>query len=203
MTIETLVAIFVAALVVKASPGPGVFATVGRALAEGFWPTTVFIAGIMVADCLFFLAAVFGLAIVAREMGEVFLYVRLAGVAFLFWLGVRYWLAPATPIAARPAARVGRVRSFLGGVLLTLGNPKVILLYLGLLPTFVDLVALAAADVALLAVIFLGILGSTLSAYAYAAASARRLFRSERAVKLLNRGAGTVLIGTGVAVAAR
>ena len=54
----------------------------------------------------------------------------------------------------------------------------------------------------LLTAMFLGILGSTLTAYAYAAARARRLFRSKTAMKRLNRSAGTFLIGSGGAVAA-
>ena len=58
-------------------------------------------------------------------------------------------------------------------MLLTLGNPKVILFYLGLLPTFVDLSGLGIADNGLLAVMFISILGGTLSAYVYAAARAR------------------------------
>ena len=87
-------------------------------------------------------------------------------------------------------------------MLLTLGNPKVILFYLGLLPTFVDLSELGIADIGLLAVMFISILGGTLSAYAYAAARARLLFRSKRAMKRVNRGAGIVLAGTGGAVVA-
>ena len=201
MTVETVLALLAACFVVKASPGPGVFATIGRALAQGFRPTLVFIAGIMVGDAIFLSLAMMGLSVVATQFSEVFHVVRWIGGGYLVYLGIRYWLAPATAVEAAPTTRAGAAKSFLGGFLLQFGNPKVILFYLGLLPTFVDLRVLAMADLVLLAILFAAILGGTLLVYALVSARARTLFRSARAIKYLNRGAGTVLIGTGGAVA--
>ena len=201
MGIDTIVALFAVGFVIKATPGPGVFATVGRALSQGFGPTLVFIAGIMTGDLLYLVCAVTGLAVIAREFGEFFFVVRLIGGGYLVYLGLKLWLRPPAGVEAAPAQAGGRRMVFLSGLLLTFGNPKVILLYLGLLPTFVDLARLTAWDMGILAAMFLGILGGTLCAYAYASARARLLFRSQRAMKRLNRGAGTVLIGTGGAMA--
>ncbi len=202
MSMETIIALLIACFIIKATPGPGVFATVGRALFQGFGPTLVFIAGIMTGDLLYLLFAFTGLAVIAHQFGEFFLVVRLIGGGYLIYLGVRFWRAPPAGVEPAPAPSGNGGKAFLSGLLLTFGNPKVILLYLGLLPTFVDLTRLSLADMGLLTAMFLGILGSTLTAYAYAAARARRLFRSKTAMKRLNRGAGTVLIGTGGAVAA-
>ncbi len=202
MSFETVIALFAVSFVIKATPGPGVFATVGRALVQGFAPTLVFIAGIMTGDLLYLIFAFTGLAVAAQQMGEVFFAVRLLGGGYLVYLGIQFWLRPPVAIEATPVEAGGRGRAYLSGMVLTFGNPKVILLYLGLLPTFIDLTHLGVADMGLLAAMFLSILGGTLAAYAYAAARARRLFRSTTAIRRLNRGAGTILVGTGGAVAA-
>ena len=206
MSVETIMTLLIVSFIIKATPGPGVFATVGRALFQGFGPTLVFIAGIMTGDFLYLLFAFTGLAVIAHQFGDFFLVVRLIGGGHLIYLGVRLWFAPpaAVETVSAPSGNRGgnRGKAFLSSVVLTFGNPKVILFYLGLLPTFVDLARLSIADMGLPTAMFLGVLGSTLAAYAYAAARARRLFRSKTAMKRLNRGAGTILIGSGGAVAA-
>ncbi len=202
MSFETIIALLIACFIIKATPGPGVFATVGRALFQGFGPTLVFIAGIMTGDLLYLAFAFTGLAVIAHQFGDFFFVIRLIGGGYLIYLGVRLWLSPPAAVETASAPSGNRGKAFLSGVVLTFGNPKVILFYLGLLPTFVDLTRLSLADMGLLTAMFLGILGGTLAAYAYAAARARRLFRSKTAMKRLNRGAGTVLIGSGGAVAA-
>jgi threonine/homoserine/homoserine lactone efflux protein len=202
MAWETLVAISAACLAIKASPGPGVIATVGRALAQGMGPTAVFILGVMAGDLLFVVAVLAGFSLVAAELGDAFFWVRLAAAAYLVYLGLACWLRPAAPLPLPQAPPRDAGRSFAGGVLLQLGNPKVMLFYLGLLPTFLDPDELTFAESALLVLLFLSILGGTLFAYAFASASARALLTSARAVRNLNRGAGTLLIGTGASVAA-
>jgi len=88
-------------------------------------------------------------------------------------------------------------------VALTLGNPKTIAFYAGLLPTFIDLERLTAADIGLMMLIMLPVVGGIPTAYAYAAARARRFLNSRRRLRLMNRMAGTMMIGSGVVVATR
>jgi len=88
--------------------------------------------------------------------------------------------------------------SFLGGLSITLGNPKVILFYLGFLPTFVDLNMLSSIDVAVVAFVVSLVLGSVMLFYAFTASRARQLFKSESAQNKMNKTAGSVMIGTGV-----
>lgn len=202
MSIETILALLAASFVIKATPGPGVFATVGRAMFQGFGPALIFIAGIMTGDLLYIVFAMTGLAVIAEQFGEFFFIIRLIGGGYLIYLGVRLWLQTPEAVDAPPPEAGNRAKTFLSGFLLTLGNPKVILFYLGILPTFVDLTLLSVSHMSLLGVMFLSVLGGTLVAYAYASARARRFFRSPKAMKRFNRGAGTVLIGSGGAVAA-
>jgi threonine/homoserine/homoserine lactone efflux protein len=91
----------------------------------------------------------------------------------------------------------------MGGLFLTLGNPKAILFYLGFLPVFIDLKNLTASDIVLVASIDLVVLISTMAGYALLSSKARLMFRSPRILAYFNRSAGTVMIGTGLVLATR
>jgi threonine/homoserine/homoserine lactone efflux protein len=146
------------------------------------------------------------MAALAHSMGELFLFVKFAGAGYLIWLGVKLWRARAetTPEGrSLPIRQHGFARTALAGTALTLGNPKTIAFYAGLLPTFIDLEKLTAGDIALMMLIMVPVVGGIATAYAYAAARARRLLNNQRRVRLMNRTAGTMMIGAGVAVAAR
>lgn len=205
MGIETVVALALASFVFMASPGPGVFGTTARALAFGFRATLPFILGVALGDLIYLLFAIFGLAVVADVLGELFVVVRWAGAAYLIYIGVKAWRQKPEPLSDAPpqVRRADSIRAFTGGLFLTLGNPKTIIFYLSFLPTFVDLVHLTFADGALLAGIVIGTLLAVISGYAAMAARARSLFRSETNIRRINRTAGAVMIGAGCTVAVR
>jgi threonine/homoserine/homoserine lactone efflux protein len=95
-----------------------------------------------------------------------------------------------------------RSRLFLAGLAINLGNPKVIVFFLALLPTVIDLRALTPFGFAELASIVAIIASSVLTAYALAAGRARRLFTSPRAVRAVNRGSSAVMAGAAVTIVA-
>lgn len=97
MTIESSIAFTIAMIILAASPGPGVFATVAQALAGGFRSTLEVIAGIVAGDLVFLLLAVFGLSALARTLGEFFIVIKIAGGCYLIWLGIKMWLAKPAP----------------------------------------------------------------------------------------------------------
>ena len=204
MTIESTFAFALAMLVLAATPGPGVFASVAQALSSGFRSSIDVIAGIVVGDLLFLILAIFGLSAVAYALGELFFIVKIMGGAYLMWLGYRMWTAQ--PVSLNSNLNAGRKNGwqrFLGGLFITLSNPKVILFYCGFLPTFMDLKSLAVVDMAVVAMVVVMVLSIVLMAYSCSAARARRIFTSQRATQNLNRGAGIVLIGAGVVIATR
>jgi threonine/homoserine/homoserine lactone efflux protein len=97
----------------------------------------------------------------------------------------------------------GRGRLFLAGLAINLGNPKVIVFFLALLPTVVNLDALTPLGFTELAGLIVIIASAVLAAYAATASRVRRLFTSPRAVHILNRSSGVVMAGAAAAVAAR
>ncbi|MBZ2173230.1 LysE family translocator [Nitratidesulfovibrio sp. SRB-5] len=230
MTIHSLAALAVALFILAITPGPGVFAVLSAALGRGLPTALALTAGIICGDMVFLLLAMAGLTVLAESMGELFLVVRLGGAAYLIWLGIGLWRGAAT---ARPHAAPGEaasenpapgagsacdtaplapptrlrllrlLRTACGGLALTLGNPKVIVFYVGFLPTFVDMRTLDATGAALVAATTVAVVGCVLGGYAVMAARARRMLSTPRATRLLHRGAGAVMVGTGAAIATR
>lgn len=203
MTLPTVLALAGAVFVLGITPGPGVFAGVARALASGLGPALTFTAGMLVGDVILLLLAIFGMAAVAETMGELFILVKIAGGAYLVWLGVKLWRMEPVPVGAAPEREAGFWRVGIGGLVLTLGNPKAILFYAAFLPSFIDVTRLDAADIAVAVAVVTVILFLVMLGYCALAARARRLFQSRRSMRRLNRGAGTLMIGAGVAVATR
>ena len=207
MSLETLLAFTLAMFLLAASPGPGFLMVVARALTGGFTAGLAAIAGLVLGDILFLVLAILGLSALAAVMGEFFLAVKILGALYLVWLGVKTWRSrpdlPEMDTPEAPRTKLPHRRSAALGFFVTLGNPKAILFYGALLPTFIDVAALTASDVAVLSVVVTLVLFAVLGVYAFLAARAGRLLKSPRAVTWLNRVTGGLLVGAGVAVATR
>jgi threonine/homoserine/homoserine lactone efflux protein len=204
MTLQSTFAFALAMLALAASPGPGVFAATAQALAGGFRSAAGVIAGIVIGDLIFLMLAVFGMSALANALGGLFVVVKIAGGAYLIVMGIRLWTArPGPPEPGAAIAGRSARRRVLGGLFITLSNPKVIVFYCGFLPTFMDLTRLTSADVTVAAGVVAAVLSGVLGLYAYGAARARRFFAGKSATRRFNRAAGTVLIGTGVVIASR
>ena len=89
------------------------------------------------------------------------------------------------------------------GLTVILGNPKPILSYRALLPTFLDLSIATARDFAILMSVVVGVSFIVYSGYILMMAKARRMLSSTRMIKRLNQATGAMLIGSGVVVASR
>ena len=191
-------------LVAAASPGPGVAALVARVIGRGPGGAPAFAAGLILGDLVWLAVATLGLAVVAQTFHEVFLVIKYAGAAYLFYLAYRMWTAKVEPrdIAA-DTCRDPRGRLLFAGLALTLGNPKVVAFYLALLPNLIDLTRVGLFGYVELASIAVVVLTAVFGAYIVAAARARALFRSPRAMRLLNRTGGTMMAGAAVAVATK
>jgi threonine/homoserine/homoserine lactone efflux protein len=185
------------------SPGPAVAAIVARTLAVGLTRTAPFILGIVAGDLVWFALVALGLAALAQNFQTLFLVIKYAGVAYLLYLAYRLWTAPADAPKEAPQARGEGWKLFLGGLALTMGNAKVMVFFVSILPLVVDLATITPALAAELAVAMMAILSAAMWTYALAASRARRLITSPRAMRLVNRGTGAVMAGAAVAVAAR
>jgi threonine/homoserine/homoserine lactone efflux protein len=204
MHLSVLLAFAAALAIAVAIPGPGILAVVSCALGRGLREALALIMGVIIGDLVYFTLAVLGMAALARSMGEFFIVIKLAGAAYLIWLGIKLWRQAPTALSSPGTAvtpPLGFRRSMLGGLIVTLGNPKSIAFYAGLLPTFVDLQKLSAGDALAMSLIVVLVVGAIPAAYAAVAAGSRRFLNQPSRLRIINRAAGTMMIGTGVAVA--
>lgn len=179
-------------------PGVSVLAVSSRSAASGFIHGATTTMGIAIGDIVFILIAVFGLSILAEQMGDLFDLVKYLCGAYLVWLGVTLLRARSSEVKTEGVADSSLLSSFLAGLLITLGDQKAILFYLGLLPAFLDVSALSYIDTAVIIAIAMTAL-STKLIYAFMASRAGYLLNANL-FQGLNIVAGGVLISVGIYV---
>ncbi|HUV21227.1 MAG TPA: LysE family translocator [Gammaproteobacteria bacterium] len=187
-------------IVLAIVPSVSVLAVTARAVAFGFTHGLFTALGIVFADILFILVAVYGLALLAGMMGDQFRLIQYIGAAYLIWLGISLWRADAQARAADSVRQSSWSSSFLSGLLITLGDQKAILFYLGFFPAFIDLSTMTPLDTLIIVLIaILGVGGAKL-VYAYLADRASAMFRNSRALHGINILAACIMITVGVAL---
>ena len=124
MDLLTLFAFTIAYVVAVLVPGPGVAAIVARALGGGFWSAMPMIIGILVGDLLYLIFALFGLAAIATLFGPLFIVIRFASAAYLFYIAWQFWTAKPGKEQLGPKSREPWLRTFASGFALTLGTPR-------------------------------------------------------------------------------
>ena len=192
--------IFALALAVAGvTPGPSVIAVVSRVLGRGPVGAPMLCLGLVIGDLVWLSAAAFGVAALAQLYAPVFLAIRYAGAAFLVYLAWKLWRSrgDAPDIAAPPAPGDG-VRLVATGLSMALGNPKVMLFYLALLPALVDLEAIRAIDFLVLSIVTVCVVSGVLTFYVVLASRARRLLQSPRALRAVNRFSGAMMFGCAI-----
>lgn len=203
MTLSTLL-IFAAALFVAAgSPGPSIAALVARVIAKGFRDVLPFLAAMWIGEGIWLSMAVFGLAFVAQTFHLAFLALKWAGVAYLLFLAWKMWTAPVEVRAGELPKAETPLRLFMAGMAVTLGNPKIMMFYLALLPTFIDLATVTLTGWAELTLTMVAVLVAIDLGWALAAVQARKLLKSPRAVRIANRISAGTMAGAAAAIAAR
>ncbi len=154
------------------------------------------------SDAALITAGIGGLARTITTVPWLIPLLRYGGAAYLIYVGIRLWtVKPVIAEIAEPQRRRDLFTVCLTAIALNLGNPKMPLFYLALLPNFVGADFSADAYLSLAAVI-VSVEMVVVTGHVWIAGRARRLLRTPRIIKAVNRGAGTVLAGAGIAVIA-
>jgi threonine/homoserine/homoserine lactone efflux protein len=186
------------------TPGPGIAAIVARGLAQGTKGAVPFIAGFVLGDLIWLTVAVTGLSVIAQTFEALFLAIKYLGCAYLLFIAWKIWNA--SVVVSEVAAKAGITSawtSFLGALTLTLGNPKVIVFFMSVMPLVVDMNAITPLMFTQLVGMAFFVLAPVMTGYLLLANRARRLFKSETALRRINRGTAAIMAGTAVAIAAK
>ena len=194
-----------ASLVLIVIPGPGVLFVVGRALAHGRGTALASVAGHSAGNCVVAVCVALGVGAVIERSAPVFTAVRLAGAAYLVWLGIQAFrrrdsLAKVLTEAAEPR---GGVRSAREGFVVGITNPKAVILFAAVLPQFVDRQAgHVPAQMLVLSALSVIIGLASDSCYGLAASTVRSWFgKSPRRLRMVGGVGGLAMIGLGVTLA--
>ncbi|MBO3682738.1 LysE family translocator [Streptomyces sp. NEAU-YJ-81] len=189
-------------------PGPSVLFVVGRALAHGRRTALATVLGNVIGCYALVIAVAWGLGALVESSVALFMGVKLAGAAYLVYLGVQAFRHRREMRVANMDApadeRRGDLRSILDGILVGVTNPKGIVFFAAVLPQFVDhSVGHVPVQMMVLGLvpITIGLVTDTL--WGLGASAARSWFaRSPRRLSMVGGAGGLTMIGLGVTVAA-
>lgn len=196
--------IFAGALLVAAgSPGPSIAALVARVINRGTADVLPFLAAMWIGEAIWLGLAVWGLAALAETFHAVFTILRWLGIAYLLWLAWTMWQAPSDARGKALPDQNSASGMFAAGILVTLGNPKIMVFYLALLPTIIDLGDVTAIAWLELTLTMLAVLILVDLAWCLLAARARVLLKSAAAIRVTNRLSAGVMAAAAAAIAVR
>lgn len=199
MTFSTIVALFSAMVVLAAIPSMSVLAVSTRAATGGFIHGVFTTMGIVLGDIIFIIIAIGGLSFVAQTIGNVFIVIKYLGGAYLIWLGIGLCQSKSQELQALKITQTSLLSSFLAGLLITLGDIKATLFYLGFFPAFVDISKISYFETSIIIAIATVAVGGVKLGYAFIASRARLLINfSSTFRKRINFPAGCVMIAVGV-----
>jgi threonine/homoserine/homoserine lactone efflux protein len=200
MELNAFLAYCLAAVAIIIVPGPTVTMIVANSLRHGARAGMLNVAGTQAGLLIWLAVAVLGLAAAIKAMGVWFDVVRVAGAAYLVWLGIALWRSRGE---LRIAERVRPNGSFfLQGLWVILSNPKMLLVFGALIPQFISPERDFMGQLIFLVVVFMVLAAIFDGTYAVLAGSAGAWLSRAR-IRLVERLSGTCLIAGGLWLAFR
>jgi len=202
MTASTWFAFFIASWLISLSPGAGAISCMTAGMRYGYARATWNILGLQIG-ILFVLAIVAaGLGAIIAASTTLFTAIKWLGAAYLVYLGIQQWRAPAAPVTDAGADVSGTPRQLvMRGFLVNATNPKGIVFMLAVLPQFIDpaLPQLPQYVVCGATLFFTDLV--VMSGYTGLAAKVLRLLREPHHVRWVNRTFGGLFVAAGAVLA--
>lgn len=190
--------------VMVVSPGPGIAAVIARGMSQGTRAGPAYIAGFVVGDLVWFTVAATGLSVIAQTFETLFLVIKYLGCCCLLFMAWKIWTAPIE--SAGPESipkKLNHWSSFLGSLSIALGNPKVIIFFLSIMPLVIDLKSITFVAFLEMAAVIVLVFVPSQTAILLLADRARHIFTSRKALKRINRGTAGIMAGAAALIAAR
>jgi threonine/homoserine/homoserine lactone efflux protein len=191
MTLDTLLLYTIASIALAITPGPTMLLAMSNGIAGGMRAAVWGIAGASVGAAVLIIVVALGLGSLLAASEALFNAIRVAGVAYLVWLGVKMWRSQPVDIhaalAAAPADVLRPRSAFLRSLTVALSNPKTLLFFAAFLPQFVATTSPQIPQYLVLGTVFIGIDTCVMLGYAAAGTQAVR-WLSRRSLRMVNRG---------------
>jgi len=189
------------AIVIIVVPGPDMALVTRNALLFGRGPALATALGVCTGLTVWTVASAFGVAAVIHASAIAFTVLKLAGGAYLVWLGIEALRTAGRHAELPPRRPVDGARGFRQGVTSNLANPKIAVVFTSLVPQFVDPGEPLLVPFLVLGSIFVALTLAWLCAYAVAASRASGILQRPRMRLALDRLTGVVLIALGLRLA--
>jgi threonine/homoserine/homoserine lactone efflux protein len=191
-----------AALIIAAIPGPGIFYVAARTLSGGRQAGIASTLGTALGGLVHVVAGGLGVSAIILASAQLFTALKFAGALYLVWLGIKTF-REAGRAPREQNAPTGAKRAFRDGVLVEALNPKTAAFFLAFLPQFIE----PAAGHAALQFMSLGLISVALNTFAdvivVAMASTARanLVRRPQLIQRLRQGSGLFIASLGISLA--
>ncbi|WP_338723889.1 LysE family translocator [Devosia sp. XK-2] len=185
-----------ACLLFSLVPGPSVSVVVANSLAGGTRAGLLTILGTEISMLSMVFIVALGLDAVMTFVSGAFEIIKLAGAAYLVWIGWRMFTARGH-LELEPGRRKSELRYIWQGALVNWSNPKTLLFLSAFLPQFVNLSRPAFGQIMVLGLIVMAVATLTDAVYALAAGRARHVLTAAR-VRMVSRISGVLLMAGGV-----
>ena len=195
----------VASLALILTPGQDMIYVITRSLAQGRMAGVLSAAGVCTGILVHTAIVALGIGALLQASEALFFVLKLAGAAYLVYLGLKLLLQrDAVALRAGTATRLPATRLFAQGVLSNVTNPKIVVFFLAFLPQFVS----ASDPHPTRHLVFLGVLYAAMGfavkagVGVVAGSLSERLLRSNAALAWMSRVSGTILVALGLRLAA-
>jgi threonine/homoserine/homoserine lactone efflux protein len=195
------------ALIIAATPGPGIFYVAARALSGGKRAGTASALGTALGGLVHLIAGALGISAIILASANLFTALKLVGALYLLWLGVKTFLEAGRFVKTilqlpKPTHLIGVERAFQEGVLVEALNPKTAVFFLAFIPQFLDPATAHPA----FQFIVLGLISVALNTLAdvvvvmIAAKAHASLGRQPIFLERLRQGSGLFIAGIGISL---
>jgi threonine/homoserine/homoserine lactone efflux protein len=199
MTFESWAAFTAASAVLLIIPGPTVLLVVSYALGQGWRTVLPMTVGVALGDFTAMTLSMLGLGALLATSATLFTILKWVGAAYLVYLGLRLWRAGGTLDAAPRTDAVSAAKMLGHAWLVTALNPKSITFFVAFLPAFLNPKADFLTQMVVFETTFLVLAFANAFGYALVAARARGFVANPRAIGVVNKVGGGLLIGAGAA----
>ena len=202
MTGSNFALFLLAALIVAAVPGPGIFYVAARTLSGGKRAGFASTFGTALGGLVHVIGGALGVSALILASAELFTVLKFAGALYLVWLGLKTF-REARDLAQQPVLTAGARQVFREGVLVEALNPKTAAFFLAFIPQFVD----PTGGYVALQFITLGLISVALNTQAdivvvmMAATARSSLTRRPNLLQRLRQGSGVFIAGLGISLA--
>jgi threonine/homoserine/homoserine lactone efflux protein len=185
-----------ASLALLAIPGPVVMLLLGYAVGHGRRAALAAVPGVLLGDFTSMTISLLGAGAVLSASASIFFGLKLAGAAYLVWLGVGLWRRNST-LTERPKADYDPVKAFRDAFLVTALNPKDIVFFVAFLPQFISSARPFFRQIATIELTFLTLILISNSAWIVLGATLSGYLRTPRHIRTANRFGAFWLVGAG------